>query len=179
MALKFVDPRPLNPLLGPLPPLLGATTTGGFMLPATGLTSCHGVHKHSFVSWRNPPPGKLSNQYAESRKNSPSTGNPLQGSGLPRGIQSSSGGAQLVELAQHYKLSPATAGKKAGVKEQRQNACNISTIQKITYVTLTYNTALLPSLLIIFARVRKEQHPRFFSCYTTTSSLHLSSSSGA
>ena len=39
--------------------------------------------------------------------------------------------------------------------------------EKITYVTLTYNTALLPSLLTIFAGVRKEQYHRLFSCYTT------------
>ena len=87
------------------------------MLHATGLTSCHGVHTHSFVSWRNPPTSKLSNQYAESREISPSTGNPLMGSALPTGIQSSSGGAQLVRLALLYKLCPATAGFKAGVKK--------------------------------------------------------------
>ena len=93
------------------------------MLPATGLTSCHGVHTHSFVSWRNPPAGKLSNQYAENREISPSTGNPLLGSKLPTGIQSSSGGPQLVELALLYKLCPATDGLKAGVKKYRQSKC--------------------------------------------------------
>ena len=68
------------------------------MLPATGLTSCHGVDTHRFVSSRNPPAGKLSNRYVENREISPSTGNPLLGSELPKGIQSSSGGAQLIEL---------------------------------------------------------------------------------
>ena len=38
------------------------------------------------------------------------------GSELPTGIQSSSGGAQLVELALLYKLCPASAGLKAGGK---------------------------------------------------------------
>ena len=42
--------------------------------------------------------------------------------------------------------------------------------EKITYVILTYNTALLPSLLTIFVRVRKEQYHRLFSCYTTATS---------
>ena len=93
------------------------------MLHATGLTSCHGVHTHSFVSWRNPPAGKISNQYAENREISPSTGNPLFGRELPTGIQCSSGGAQLVELALLYKLCPATAGLKGGVKKQRQTKC--------------------------------------------------------
>ena len=89
------------------------------MLPATGLTSCHGVHNHSFVSWRNKPGGKLSNQYAENREISPSTGNPLLGSELPTGIQSSSDGAQLIELALLYKLCPFTAVLKAGRKETK------------------------------------------------------------
>ena len=93
------------------------------MLPATGLTSCHGVHAHRFVYWRNPPAGKLSNRNAENREISPSTGNPLLGSELPTGIQSSSGGAQLVELALLYKLCPAIAGLKAVVKKQRQSKC--------------------------------------------------------
>ena len=84
------------------------------MLPATGLTSCHGVHTPSYNSWRNPPAGKLSNKYAENRKISPSNGNPLLGSELPTGIQSSSGGVQLVELALLYKMCPATTGLKAG-----------------------------------------------------------------
>ena len=53
------------------------------MLPATGLISCHGVHTNNFVCWRNPPVGKLSNQYAENREISPSTGNPLLDSELP------------------------------------------------------------------------------------------------
>ena len=80
------------------------------MLPATGLTSCHGVHTHSFVSWRNSPAGKLSNQYLKIEKFCP----PLLGSELATGIQSSSGMAQLVEpdserLALLYKLCPATA----------------------------------------------------------------------
>ena len=93
------------------------------MLPATGLISCHGVHTHSFVSWRNPPAGKLSNQYAENREFSPPTGNPLLGYELPTGIQSSSGGTQLVDLALLCKLCHATAGLKAGVKKQRQPKC--------------------------------------------------------
>ena len=93
------------------------------MLPTTGFTSCHGVHTHSFVYWRYPPAGKLSNRYAEKREISPSTGNPLLGSKLLTGIQSSSGGAQLVEKALPYKLCPATAGLKAGVKKQRQSKC--------------------------------------------------------
>ena len=143
------------------------------MLPATDLTSCHGVHTHSLASWRNLPAGKLSNQYAENREISPSTGNPLLGSDLPTGIQSSSGGAQLVALALLHKLCPATGGLKAGVNEQRQSKCmqyfNYS--KKIMYVTLTYNTALLPSLLPIFASVRKEQYHRLFSCYTIATSV--------
>ena len=93
------------------------------MLPAKGLTSCHGVHTHSFVSWRNPPAAKLSNQYAENREISRSTGNSLLGSELPTGIQSSSGWAQLVELALLYKLRPVTAGLKAGIKKQRESKC--------------------------------------------------------
>ena len=93
------------------------------MLPATGFTSCHGVQKHSFVSWRNQPAGKLSNKFAENREISPSTGNPLQDSKLVTGIQSSSGGAQLVELALLYKLWPVTAGLKAVVKKQSQSKC--------------------------------------------------------
>ena len=95
------------------------------MLPATGLTSCHGVHTHSFVYWRNAPASKLSNQYTENREISPSTGNPLMGSEVATGIQSSSGGAQLVELALPYILYPATAGLKAGVKKQRQQYLTI------------------------------------------------------
>ena len=93
------------------------------MLPATGLTSCHGVHTHTFVSWRNPLVGKLSNQYAENREILPSTGNTLLGSELQTGSQSSSGGRQLVELALLYKLCPATAALKSGVKKQRQSKC--------------------------------------------------------
>ena len=93
------------------------------MLHATGLTSCHGVHTHSFVSWQNPQAGKLSNQYAENREISPSTGNPLLDRELQTNIQSSSGGAQLVGLTLLYKLCPATAGFKAGVKKQRQSKC--------------------------------------------------------
>ena len=69
------------------------------MLPATGLTSCHGMDKNRFVSWRNPPAGKLSNRYSENREISPSTGNPLLGSELPTGIEPSSGGAQFLELS--------------------------------------------------------------------------------
>ena len=93
------------------------------MLSATDLISCHGVHTHSFISWRNPPAGKLSNLYAENQEISVSTGNTLLGSELPTGIQSSSGVAQLVELALLYKLHPATADLKAGVKKQRQSKC--------------------------------------------------------
>ena len=93
------------------------------MLPTTGLTSCHGVHTHSFVSWRNRPASKLSNQFAENREISPSTGNPLLGSDLPTDIQSSSGGAQLVELALLYKQCPANAGLKVGVKKSKQSKC--------------------------------------------------------
>ena len=66
---------------------------------------------------------KLSNQYAENRNISPSTGNPLLDSELQTGIQISSGGAQLVELALLYKLCPANAALKAGVKKQRQSNC--------------------------------------------------------
>ena len=84
------------------------------MLPATGLISCHEVHTHNFVSWRNPTAGKLSNKYAENREISPSNGNPLLGSELPGGIQSSSGRVQLEDMALLYKLCPATAGLKAG-----------------------------------------------------------------
>ena len=142
------------------------------MLPATGLTSCHGVHTHSFVSWRNPPAGKLSNQYAENREISPSYGNPLLGSELPTGIQSSTDGAQLVELALLYKLCPATTGLKAEGKETETVKLHaiFQLFEKITYVTLTYYTALLPSLLTIFAPVRTEQYPRPFFCYTTDTS---------
>ena len=91
------------------------------MLPATGRTSCHGVHTHSFVFGLNPPADKLSNECAENRNISPSTDNTRVGSELPTGIQSSSGGAHLVELALLYKLCPATAGLKAGMKRQRQS----------------------------------------------------------
>ena len=83
-----------------------------------------------FFSWRNPPAAKLSNQYAGNEEILPSTDNPLMGSELATGIQSSSGGAQLVGLALLYKLCPATAGFKAGVKRDSQSACNISTIRK-------------------------------------------------
>ena len=89
VALKFVELRLLNLLLDALPPLLGATTTGGLYATATGLVSCHGVHTHSFVSWWKPPVCKLSNQYAKNREISPSTGNPLMGSELTTDIQSS------------------------------------------------------------------------------------------
>ena len=144
------------------------------MLFATGLASCHGVHTHSFISWRIPPAGKLSNQYAENREISPSTGNTLLDSELPTGIQSSSGGAQLVELALLSKPCHATAGLKPGGKEIETDNVHaifqLHVFEKITYVTLTYNTALLPSLLTIFARVRKEQYHRLFSCYTTATS---------
>ena len=92
------------------------------MLPATGLTICHGVHS---------PTSKLSNQDDENREISPSTGNPLLGSELPIGIQSSNGGAQLVELAMLYILCPATSGLKARVKKQRPSMCmQYSTIRK-------------------------------------------------
>ena len=165
-----MDPRLLNPLLGALPTLLGAMTTGGLYATRHRSHSCHGVHTHSFDFWRNPLAGKLSNQYAENRKISPSTGNPLLGSELPIGIQSSSGWAQLVELALLYKLCPATADLKAGVKKQRQSKAIFQLFEIITYVTLTYNTALLPALLTIFARVQKEQYHRHFSCYTTATS---------
>ena len=110
--------------------------------------------------------------YIENREISPSTCNPLLGSELPTVIQSSSGGVQLVELALFYKLCPATAGLKAGGKEIE--TVKVHTIfqlfEKITYVTLTYNTALLPSLLTIFARVWEGQYHRLFSCYTTATS---------
>ena len=99
---------------------------------------------------------------------------------LPTGIQSSSGGAQLVELTLLYKVCPATAGLKAEVKKkQKQKKKKTDTVkvhaifqlfEEITYVTLTYNTALLPSLLTVFDRVRKEQYHRLFSCYTTATS---------
>ena len=151
------------------------------MLPATGLTSCHGVHTHSFVSWRNPPAGKLSNQYAENRDISPSTGNPLLGSELPTGIQSSSGRVQLVELALLYKLCPATAGLKARSKKTETVKVHaiFQLFQKITYVTLTYNTALLSSLLTIFPRMRKSNTTGFSSAIPLLLPVHLSSSSGA
>ena len=160
--------------------MCGKSNTTGFssavplLLPVhlSSSSGAYGVHTNSFVSWRNPPAGKLSNQYAENREISPSTGNPLLGSELATNIQFSSGGAQLVELALLYKLCPATVGLTAGVKKQRQSKCmqyfNYS--KKITYVILTYNTALLPSLLTIFVRVRKEQYHRLFSCYTTATS---------
>ena len=140
------------------------------MVPAASLFSCHGVHTHSFVSWRNAPAGKLSNQYAENRVISPSTGNQLLGSELATGIQSSSGGVPLIELTLLYKLCPATAGLKAGVKKQRQSKCRQYFNYSKKSRTLTYNTALLSSLLTIFARVRKEQYHRPFSCQTTATS---------
>ena len=131
------------------------------MLPVTGLTSCH-------VFWRNPPAGNLSNQYAENREISLSNANTLLGSELPTGIQSSSGGVQLVELALLYKLCPVTAGLKAGGEETETVKLHaiFHLFEKITYLILTYNTTLLPSLLTIFAPVRIEQYHRPFSCYT-------------
>ena len=132
---REISPSTGNILLGSEQPTAIESSSGGRATPTarprqqedytlpTGLTSCHGVHTHSFVSWRNPPAGKLSNQYAENRAISPSDGNLLLDNELPTGIQSSNGGAQLVELALLYKLCPATAGLKAGIKKQRQSKC--------------------------------------------------------
>ena len=97
-----MDPRLLNPLLGALPTLLGATTTGGLYDATRHKTHQLPWSAHApffFFYKQNPPAGKLSNRYAENREISPSTGNPLLGSELPTDIQSRSGGAQLVELA--------------------------------------------------------------------------------
>ena len=109
-------------------------------------------------------PGKLSNQYPENLEISPSTCNPLLGSEWPTGTQSSSAREQFVELTLLYKLCPAIAGLKAGVKKQRQSKC-------ITYVTLNYDTTLQPPLLTLFFCVRTEQYHRLLSCYTTATSL--------
>ena len=65
---------------------------------------------------------------AENREISPSTGNLLLGSELPTSIQSSSGGAQLVELA-----LPESWGKET---ETVQLHALFQLFEKITYVTL-------------------------------------------
>ena len=120
VSLKFVNLLLLNPLLGALPPLLGHDNKRFVCYPPQ--VSPAAMEYTRTVLF---PGGfrRLSNQYAENRDISPSTGNLLLDSELPTGIQSSSGGAHFVELALLYKLCPATVGLKAGVKKQRKSNC--------------------------------------------------------
>ena len=78
------------------------------------------------------------------------------------------GRAQLVELSLFYKLYPVIAGLSAGVKYQRQSNYMhyFNCTKTITFVTSTYKTDQLSSLLTIFTRLQKEQYRRIF-CYTT------------
>ena len=172
MALEFVDPRLLNPQLGALSPLLGATTTGGLyatlhrshQLPWSAhaqflfLAESAGWKAFESIRWKSrnialhwqPTAG----QWAANRHS----------------IQQWWGTACRTGPA--LQTVPCQCWFESWCKETETVKVHaiFQLFEKIAYVTLTYNIALLSSLLTIFARVRKEQYHRLSSCYTAATS---------
>ena len=167
-----MDTRLLNPLLGSLPPLLGATTPGGLyatrqrshQLPWCVLQTAQLLFLAESAGWKafESIPWK-SKHFALQ----PTAG---QWAAKRHSIQQWWGTTCWTGPALQTVPCPCCFESWGKETETVKVHAILQLFEKIRYDTLTYNTALLPSLLTVFACVRKEQYHRLFSCYTTATS---------